>query len=98
MIHDDAGRALLWSSGGEGGYSVGVARSSTGLITGPWVHEPQPLVGSDGGHAMLLTTRNSRLLVFHQPNELTFERLTIRRVAETNGIYRVPAANAYYSN
>lgn len=98
VVRDDAGLALLWSSGGEGGYSVGVARSSTGLITGPWVHHPQPLVGSDGGHAMLLTTRNERFLVFHQPNELTLERLTIRRVAETNGIYLVPAANAGHSN
>lgn len=95
VIHDDAGLALLWSSGGEEGYSVGVARSSTGLITGPWVHEPQPLVGSDGGHAMLLTTRNSRFLVFHQPNELTFERLTIRRVAETDGIYRIPSEREF---
>jgi beta-xylosidase len=92
VVRDDAGLALLWSSGGEGGYSVGVARSSTGLITGPWVHQREPLVGSDGGHAMLLTTRNERFLVFHQPNELTLERLTIRRVAETNGIYLIPPA------
>lgn len=92
VIHDDAGLALLWSSGGEGGYSVGVARSSTGLITGPWVHQPQPLVASDGGHAMLLATRGARFLIFHQPNELPFERLTIERVAETSGIYRIPAA------
>ncbi|MFC8799135.1 glycoside hydrolase family 43 protein [Promicromonospora sp. NPDC057138] len=91
VVHDDAGLALLWSSGGEGGYSVGVARSSTGLITGPWVHQPQPLVAADGGHAMLLATRGDRFLIFHQPNELPFERLTIERVAEASGIYRIPA-------
>ncbi|MFK4851909.1 glycoside hydrolase family 43 protein [Microbacterium sp. ZW T6_19] len=91
VVHDSAGLALLWSSGGDGGYSVGVARSSTGLITGPWLHEPQTLVGSGGGHAMLLTTRSNHFLVFHQPNELTLERLTIRRVMEADGIYRVAA-------
>ena len=98
VVRDHAGLALLWTSGGEEGYSVGVARSSTGLITGPWVHEPQPLVGSGGGHAMLLTTRDERFLVFHQPNELTFERLTIRRVAETNGTYLALAADVGQSN
>ena len=91
VVHDDAGLALLWSSGGEGGYSVGVARSSTGLITGPWVHQPQPLVAADGGHAMLLATRGDRFLIFHQPNELPFERLTIERVAEEDGIYWIPS-------
>jgi arabinan endo-1,5-alpha-L-arabinosidase len=91
IVHDDAGLALLWSSGSEEGYSVGVARSSTGLVTGPWVHQPEPLVGADGGHAMLLATRGDRFLVFHQPNELPLERLTIARVAEASGTYRIPA-------
>jgi len=92
ILHDDAGLALLWSSGGEGGYSVGVARSVTGLITGPWLHQPQPLVAADGGHAMLLATGGKRFLIFHQPNELPFERLTIERVVEGGGLYQVPGA------
>jgi len=91
VIRDEAGLALLWSSGGEGGYSVGVARSSTGLITGPWVHQPHPLVDADGGHAMLLATRGDRFLIFHQPNELPLERLTVERVTEESGIYRLEA-------
>ncbi|MBW8761188.1 MAG: hypothetical protein JF592_01215 [Microbacterium sp.] len=98
VIQDDAGLALLWSSGGEGGYSVGVARSSTGLITGPWMHHPQPLVAADGGHAMLLATRGDRFLIFHQPNGLPFERMTIERVAEVNGTYRVCAAGPRVSS
>lgn len=88
LIRDDAGLAMLWSSGGDRGYSVGVARSTSGLVTGPWVHQEQPLVDSDGGHAMLLTTLGNKYLVFHQPNDLTNERLTIAPVAETGGCYR----------
>jgi hypothetical protein len=90
LMHDDAGLAMLWSSGGDGGYSVGVARSATGLVSGPWVHQERPLVDSGGGHAMLLSTRGNKYVVFHQPNEVTRERLTISRVTNDGGYYRLP--------
>jgi hypothetical protein len=87
LIQDDAGLAMLWSSGGDGGYSVGVARSTSGLVTGPWLHENQPLVNSNGSHAMLLMTLDKKYLVFHQPNDLTNERLTIASISQTGGRY-----------
>jgi arabinan endo-1,5-alpha-L-arabinosidase len=45
---------LLWSSIGEGGnYMVGVARSQSGQLKGPWTHDVLPLYEADGGHCML---------------------------------------------
>ena len=49
-----SGDVLLgWSSFTDAGYAIGVARSASGLVTGPWMHEPEPLV-EGGGHAMLV--------------------------------------------
>jgi len=45
---------MLWSSIGQNDqYCVGIARSTSGDVTGPWVHDPKPLFENDGGHAML---------------------------------------------
>lgn len=65
---------MLWSSLGEAGYAVGVARSSSGIL-GPWQHDPQPLWGSDGGHAMVFNTFDDRrMLALHVPNDSPHER------------------------
>lgn len=51
---------MLWSSfllgkDGNGQYAIGVARSQSGTILGPWLQDPQPLNPNDnGGHAMIL--------------------------------------------
>ena len=50
---------MLWSSfllgkDGNGQYAIGVARSQSGTILGPWLQDPQPLNPNDnGGHAMI---------------------------------------------
>jgi len=44
---------MLWSSFSMGGYTVGVARSASGEILGPWRQAPEPLCAGDGGHCML---------------------------------------------
>jgi len=45
---------MLWSSRGRNdSYCVGVARSTSGSIKGPWVHDKVPLFQRDGGHAMV---------------------------------------------
>ncbi|GBG29223.1 Xylosidase/arabinosidase [Hondaea fermentalgiana] len=45
---------MLWSSRGRNdNYCVGIARSSSGKLKGPWVHDASPLFQRDGGHAML---------------------------------------------
>src|SRR6185295_7855253 len=34
---------MLWSSAGSNGYTVGIARSQSGTIAGPWKQDPKPL-------------------------------------------------------
>lgn len=60
---------MLWSSFSKNGYAVGVARSESGKITGPWRHESEPLFDQDGGHAMVFRTLEGKLmLALHAPN------------------------------
>lgn len=60
---------LLWSSYGPAKYAVGLARSKTGRLSGPWEQLAQPLWSDDGGHPMLFTAFDGRLvLAIHQPN------------------------------
>ncbi len=60
---------MLWSSFGPGGYTVGVARSASGEILGPWQQMPEPLYAGDGGHCMVFRAFDGQLwLAFHQPN------------------------------
>ncbi len=66
---------MLWSSFGMGGYTVGVARSASGDILGPWQQVPEPLYVGDGGHCMVFRTFDGQLwLAFHQPNQSPNER------------------------
>lgn len=66
---------MLWSSQGAQGYAMGVARSTTGHVTGPWQQLPTPLWAQDGGHGMLFRTfENQLMLTFHQPNNTPMER------------------------
>ena len=87
FLHRTAGGALLmlWSSGGREGYAIGIARSATGKITGPWSHEDKPLFAKDGGHGMVFRTFDGRLmLTIHQPNCTPNERAVFPRVREDN--------------
>ncbi|MBN1285405.1 MAG: family 43 glycosylhydrolase [Anaerolineae bacterium] len=66
---------MLWSSFGTGGYSVGVARSASGEILGPWRQVPEPLYAGDGGHCMVFRTFEGQpWLAFHRPNQSPDER------------------------
>ena len=81
---------MVWSSFGEHGYAIGVARSSNGEITGQWTQDEAPLYAEDGGHGMLFRTFEGRLmLTFHQPNETPHERHVIIPVCETNSILSI---------
>jgi len=74
---------MLWSSFGEGGYKLAVARSESGVLLGPWTHPPKPLYEDDGGHGMLLLEFGGQLLlVLHQPNSQSRERPRIFSVHE----------------
>lgn len=66
---------ILWSSFSTGDYTVGVARSTSGDILGPWQHVSEPLYAGDGGHCMIFRTFDGQLLLaFHRPNPSPDER------------------------
>lgn len=67
---------MLTSSFGETKYCLGVSRSTTGRLAGPWVHEEKPLYSADGGHGMIFRTFDHRLvLTLHSPNDTARCRL-----------------------
>lgn len=60
---------MIWSSFGEQKYAVGLARSKTGKVAGPWEQVDEPLVAANGGHGMIFKTFDGRLMMtIHQPN------------------------------
>lgn len=76
---------MLWSSFGEQGYAMGVARSTTGVITGPWEQSSRPLWAADGGHGMVFHTLDGRLMMtLHQPNTTPAERAVFVEVHEAS--------------
>lgn len=80
---------MLWSSFGEQGYALGVARSACGIM-GPWTQEPQPLFAQDGGHGMLFTCPDgARRLSVHQPNHPPHERPHFIPVCEQDGTLEI---------
>lgn len=74
---------MLWSSSGESGYAMGLARSRGGVL-GPWDQLPEPIWARDGGHGMIARTLQGDLVItLHQPNRTPDERAVIRWLAET---------------
>jgi arabinan endo-1,5-alpha-L-arabinosidase len=60
---------MIWSSFGTGGYTTGIAISASGKLAGPWTQQAEPLYSDDGGHGMLFTTFDGKLMmVLHSPN------------------------------
>ncbi len=75
---------LLWSSHSVGGYTVGIARSSSGDLTGSWQQLPEPLFAGDGGHCMIFRAFDGQLwLALHQPNPTPDERPQFIPLRET---------------
>jgi arabinan endo-1,5-alpha-L-arabinosidase len=75
---------VLWSSFGPSGYAVGIARSATAQIRGPWTHDPVPLFDGDGGHGMVFATKEGDLLLaLHTPNAPGHERPKLMELTET---------------
>ncbi len=77
FMHQTASGALLmlWSSFGKRGYALAVARSKSGMLRGPWIHESKLLYENDGGHGMIFRTHDGTLmLILHQPNKGPHER------------------------
>lgn len=71
---------MIWSSWGETGYSMGISRSPSGKIEGPWIHDTKPFI-QGGGHGMIFTdNEGKRELVYHSPNTFGEERTVIRKI------------------
>jgi arabinan endo-1,5-alpha-L-arabinosidase len=87
LYDDKQGRLqMLWSSRSKNGYAVGIARSESGRILGPWVQDPEPLIDQDGGHAMIFHTFEQELkLTIHSPNRTPSERPVFLNVTEEDG-------------
>ncbi|MGC9470893.1 MAG: glycoside hydrolase family 43 protein [Bacteroidales bacterium] len=60
---------MIWTSHGYTGYTCGIAISGSGKLAGPWKQQEEPLFAENGGHGMLFTTFEGRLMmVLHAPN------------------------------
>jgi len=60
---------MIWASGGSGGYTEGIAISESGKLAGPWTQQAEPLYKDDGGHGMVFTSFEGKLMmILHAPN------------------------------
>lgn len=86
---------MIWSSNSKDGYALGVARSKTGKITGPWVQNKQPLFSQNGGHGMIFRGFDGKLwLVLHGPNNPEgAERMHLFEIEEFNDTLRIKDEN-----
>lgn len=82
---------MIWSSYHKGEYTMGIAESVTGKISGPWKQQPEPIYRNDGGHGMLFRTFSGQLcLTLHQPNK-SEERVHIFKVDDLGNTLRLGA-------
>ena len=91
LYRSKSGKLLMvWSSGGEHGYTTGVAVSKSGRLAGPWEQQPQPLFTADGGHPMLFHRFDGQLMmILHQPNHVPDERARLLEVEDTGDTLRL---------
>lgn len=61
---------MTFSSWGKAGYAVGVARSESGKVDGPWILQEEPLYPENGGHGMFFHDLTENLkFTLHYPND-----------------------------
>ena len=92
FLHRTASGALLmlWSSFSTKGYAMGIARSESGTIVGPWTQEKAPIWLEDGGHGMIFRAFDGRLFItLHQPNNAPKERAVFRELIEQGDSIRL---------
>ncbi|MCA0757741.1 glycoside hydrolase family 43 protein [Paenibacillus sp. N4] len=83
---------MLWAGFIRNQYALGLAKSVSGGVLGPWVHEEKALYQNDGGHGMVFRTFDGRLLLtIHTPNRTPDERPIFLEVREENGKITVAA-------
>ncbi len=80
---------MLWSSYGPTRYATGIAVSASGKVAGPWEQSDAPLWADDGGHPMLFTAFDGRLVMtIHQPNRRV-ERARFFELEDTGDTLRI---------
>lgn len=95
---EDGKLIMLWSNVADNGYAVGMAESYS--IDGEWKQQPRLLfhrdisgTDCDGGHGMLFTDNDGRLMLsVHSPNssgEGYHETAVFHEVVEVNGTLRL---------
>ena len=83
---------MIWSSFGDGGYTVGIAESESGTLKGPWTQQAQPLFAEGGGHAMLFRRFDGQLMmVLHQPHDGGRERARLFEIDDLGDTLRIRA-------
>ncbi len=81
---------MLWSSFGALGYTMGIAYSESNTITGPWLHQKEPLWKQDGGHGMIFRSFDGELYVtLHNPNKSPLERPVFKKIKEIEDTLRI---------
>lgn len=89
-----AGKLLMvWSSFSKTGYTVGIARSESGKLAGPWKQQAEPIYAQDGGHPMLFKRLDGQLMMsFHSPNKGGLERTKLFEMEDLGDTLRVKSA------
>ena len=87
---------MIWSNFCGSDYVVAVAKSPSGNICGPWIHQEKMLyskneiVKNDGGHGMFFEANNGQMyMILHSPNTSTTSNPTqsvVVRVEEKYGL------------
>lgn len=87
LFHAESGVLyMLWASFINNKYALGIAKSSSGAVTGPWFHEEKAFYQNDGGHGMVFRTFEGRLmLTIHTPNQTPDERPIFIELVEKAG-------------
>ncbi len=87
---EDGNLYMIFSSWSEKGYAIGVAKSDTGSIHGPWAIQKSPLFPENGGHGMFFTDLNGNLtLSLHYPNDRFKEHPCFWKVNVKDGILTI---------
>jgi len=69
---------------------MGIARSASGDIAGPWRQDAEPLWAADGGHGMIFRSFEGQLmLTLHTPNESPKEHALFVPIVEEDGQIRL---------
>lgn len=75
---------MTWSSWGTCGYAVGVAKSLSGKMRGPWIQLDEPLWPENGGHGMTFKNAAGELIfTLHYPNDKFKEHPVFYKVVES---------------